>query len=254
MFKLPLRTNQSGGQQIHHWQMDFQQEPMSQLQPVHISFCQKKIWDPQENAGVLQYCTIYQYDNMIYVFFCVGSIGSLDFRSQFIWTCFLKMDFAWGSWAGMAGHTVPLPLEFIDVQLLNDLSRITDVICNCPIDWSMISMCGHQVTDWIQLTVPWSRISRWFCCLLILMFSWTMVFHMVFKLSTIIESDQKHFLHSRMWVFVAWCMSCGLWHSSPAHIFYWNGVPRPRYGSAQCSMAVKLLNDLGRLNSLWRRN
>lgn len=77
---------------------------------------------------------------------------------------------------------------------------------------------------------------------------------MVFKLSTIIESDQKHFLHSRMWVFVAWCMSCGLWHSSPAHIFYWNGVPRPRYGSAQCSMAVKLLNDLGRLNSLWRRN
>ena len=86
------------------------------------------------------------------------------------------------------------------------------------------------------------------------MFSWTMVFYMVFKLSTIIESDQKHFLHSRMWVFVAWCMSCGLWHSSPAHIFYWNGVPRPRYGSAQCSMAVKLLNDLGRLNSLWRRN
>ena len=134
------------------------------------------------------------------------------------------------------------------------LSRITDVICNCPIDWSMISMCGHQVTDWIQLTVAWSRISRWFCCLLILMFSWTMVFYMVFKLSTIIESDQKHFLHSRMWVFVAWCMSCGLWHSSPAHIFYWNGVPRPRYGSAQCSMAVKLLNDLGRLNSLWRRN
>lgn len=46
------------------------------------------------------------------------------------------------------------------------LSRITDVICNCPIDWSMISMCGHQVTDWIQLTVAWSRISRWFCCLL----------------------------------------------------------------------------------------
>lgn len=175
MFKLPLRTNQSGGQQIHHWQMDFQQEPMSQLQPVHISFCQKKIWDPQENAGVLQYCTIYQYDNMIYVFFCVGSIGSLDFRSQFIWTCFLKMDFAWGSWAGMAGHTVPLPLEFIDVQLLNDSVAIRDtdspfqnsarmenvVVANHRRDLQL----SHRLIDDIHVWPSSDRLDTTYCTL-----------------------------------------------------------------------------------------
>ena len=241
--------------------------------PPHM-FLSEKIWDPKENAGVLQYYTIYQYD-ILCVFLCWVH-WDLRFKIPiYIWTCFfflrilpeevgrewrvtqslcLLSSSMYSCWMTLWPSGTPIRHSKTPPEWKMLLSRITDVICNCPIDWSMISMCGHQVTDWIQLTVAWSRIPRWFCCLLILMFSWTMVFHMVFKLSTIMESDQKHFLHSRMWVFVAWCMSCGLWHSSPAHIFYWNGVPRPRYGSAQCSMAVKLLNDLGRLNSLWRRN
>ena len=43
MFKLPLRTNQSGGGQIYHWQMDFQQEQWgASSSPPHLVFVRKK--------------------------------------------------------------------------------------------------------------------------------------------------------------------------------------------------------------------
>ena len=60
--------------------------PAGTMEPAparHICFCQKKY---EIRKKTLVSCNTIQYINMIYyVFFCVGSIGTLDLRSQFIY-------------------------------------------------------------------------------------------------------------------------------------------------------------------------
>lgn len=127
------------------------------------------------------------------------------------------------------------------------LSRITDVICNCPIDWSMISMCGHQVTDWIQLTVAWSRISRWFCCLLFVDIDVFLNHVFLYGIQTFNHhwirpeafSAQSHVglrrmmhvvrplaLEPRSYILLKWCTETKIWLSTMQHgsqIIEWFG-------------------------------
>lgn len=142
--------------------------------PPHM-FLSEKIWDPKENAGVLQYYTIYQYD-ILCVFLCWVH-WDLRFKIPiYIWTCFFFLkDFAWGSWAGMAGHTVPLPLEFIDVQLLNDSVAIWDtdspfqnsarmenvVVANHRRDLQL----SHRLIDDIHVWPSSDRLDTTYCSL-----------------------------------------------------------------------------------------